>query len=67
MVILEVNSEVRESEGPIRQAEEEETVHEQGCTQQKYNLTMLIAVKLWFRHENEPQLSFIYTNVCTCF
>jgi len=52
MVILEVNSEVGEPQGPIRQAkEEEETVPEQGCTQLKYNLTLLIAVKLWFRHE----------------
>jgi len=53
LVILEVNSEVGEPEGPIRQAEEE-TVHGQGCTQQKYNLTVLIAVKFWFRRENEP-------------
>lgn len=54
LVILEVNSEVGEPEGPIRQAEEEETVHEQGCTQLKYNLTVLFTVKLWFRHEEEP-------------
>lgn len=54
MVILEVNSEVGEPQCPICQAEEEETVHEQGCAQQKYNLTVLIAVNLWFRHEKEP-------------
>lgn len=54
MVILEVNSEVGEPEGSIRQAEEEETVHGQGCTQQKCNLTVLSAAKLWFRHKNEP-------------
>lgn len=55
MVILEVNSELGEPQGPIRQAEEEEgTVHEQDCPQLEYNLTVLIAAKLWFRHENEP-------------
>lgn len=39
MVILEVNSEVGGLEVPIRQAKEEETAHEQGCTRLKYNLT----------------------------
>ena len=50
LAVLEVIPDWEIPKGPIRKAQEEDTVYEHGCAQLKYNLTVLIAVKLWFRH-----------------